>query len=64
MDFKHMGTASRVTIDPQVVVEFERYPHPTMLQFAVFKLFQWFFTFFVSHVKIATFEFFKLLKAL
>ena len=27
------------------------------LQFAVFKLFRWFSTFFVSHVKIATFEF-------
>jgi len=33
-------------------------------QFAVFKLFQWFSMFFVSHVKIATFEFFKSLKAL
>jgi len=34
------------------------------LQFAVFKLFRWFSTFFISHVKIATFEFFKSLKAL
>jgi len=33
------------------------------LQFAVFKLFR-FSTFFVSHVNIATFEFFKPLKAL
>ena len=34
------------------------------LQFVVFKLFRWFSTFFVSHVKIATFEFFKSFKAL
>ena len=40
------------------------------LQFAVFKFFRWFsteknlFSFFVSHIKIATFEFFKPLKAL
>jgi len=34
------------------------------LQFVVFKLFRWFSTFFVSHVKIATFEFFKPLKTL
>ena len=34
------------------------------LQFVIFKLFRWFSTFFISHVKIATFEFFKLLKAL
>ena len=34
------------------------------LQFAVLKLFRWFSTFFVSHVKIVTFKFFKPLKAL
>ena len=34
------------------------------LQFAVFQLFRWFSTFFVSHIKIATFEFFEPLKAL
>jgi len=50
------------SIDSRVVVEFERHPHPTML--AIYCLFRWFSTFFVSHVKIATFEFFKSLKAL
>ena len=34
------------------------------LQFVIFKLFRWFSTFFISHVKIATFEFFKSLKTL
>jgi len=50
------------SIDPRVVVEFERHPHPTML--AIHCLFRWFSMFFVSHVKITTFGFFKSLKAL
>jgi len=52
-----------VSIDSRVV-EFERHPHPTMLAIHCLQLFRWFSTFFVSHVKITTFEFFKPLKAL
>ena len=51
-------------IDQRVVVAFERHPHPTMLAIAVLKFFRWSSTFFVPHVKIATSEFFKPLKAL
>jgi len=53
------------SIDPRVVVEFERHPHPTMLAIRCLQTFSVVFHFFfVSHVKIATFEFFKPLKVI
>ena len=51
------------SIDSRVVVEFERHP-PTMLAIRCLQTFSVIFHVFVSHVKIATFEFFKPLKAL
>ena len=52
------------SIDPRVVVEFERHLHPTMFAIRCLQTFSVVSTFFVSHVKIVTFEFFKPFKAL
>jgi len=59
--FQTYGDGLSHSIDSRVVVEFEHHPHPTML---AIRCLQTFSTFFVSHVKIATFKFFKLLKTL
>jgi len=64
MDFKRMETASRAIQLIRELLSLSVILIQQCLQFAVFKLFRWFFMFFVSHVKIATFEFFKPLKAL
>ena len=67
MDFKRMETASRVTFNWSASccwVWASSSSNNACSNNSVFELFRWFSMFFVSHVKIVTFEFFKPLKAL